>query len=73
MGLKENVILGHLIPAGTAFSPHLNLKSIHLAEPPQIDEPTPAPAAQRYQASIAANPPALWPPRRPETVPQAGS
>ncbi|GIW76763.1 MAG: DNA-directed RNA polymerase subunit beta' [Phycisphaerae bacterium] len=26
LGLKENVILGHLIPAGTAFNPHLNLK-----------------------------------------------
>ena len=26
VGLKENVILGHLIPAGTAFNPHLNLQ-----------------------------------------------
>src|SRR5262249_24454558 len=26
VGLKENVILGHLIPAGTAFAPHMNLK-----------------------------------------------
>jgi DNA-directed RNA polymerase subunit beta' len=26
VGLKENVILGHLIPAGTAFNPHLNLR-----------------------------------------------
>jgi DNA-directed RNA polymerase subunit beta' len=33
-GLKENVILGHLIPAGTAFKPHLNIKVKHLAEPP---------------------------------------
>jgi hypothetical protein len=23
VGLKESVILGHLIPAGTAFNPHL--------------------------------------------------
>src|SRR5205085_9549397 len=30
MGLKENVILGHLIPAGTAFNPYLNLKIRHL-------------------------------------------
>src|SRR5690606_23689731 len=37
VGLKENVILGHLIPAGTAFNPHLNLKIKHLAEPPAID------------------------------------
>ncbi|AQT69858.1 DNA-directed RNA polymerase subunit beta' [Anaerohalosphaera lusitana] len=33
-GLKENVILGHLIPAGTAFKPYLNMKVKHLAEPP---------------------------------------
>ena len=33
-GLKENVILGHLIPAGTAFKPHLNIRVKHLAEAP---------------------------------------
>jgi DNA-directed RNA polymerase subunit beta' len=33
-GLKENVILGHLIPAGTAFKPHLELKVKHLVEVP---------------------------------------
>ncbi|MHC4570857.1 MAG: DNA-directed RNA polymerase subunit beta' [Planctomycetota bacterium] len=33
-GLKENVILGHLIPAGTAFKPHLKIKVKHLAEAP---------------------------------------
>lgn len=33
-GLKENVILGHLIPAGTAFRRHLELRIKHLAEPP---------------------------------------
>jgi len=33
-GLKENVILGHLIPAGTAFKPHLDLRVKHLAKPP---------------------------------------
>ncbi|MEO6437238.1 MAG: DNA-directed RNA polymerase subunit beta', partial [Tepidisphaeraceae bacterium] len=38
VGLKENVILGHLIPAGTAFNPHLNLKIKHLAEPPALPE-----------------------------------
>jgi len=40
-GLKENIILGHLIPAGTAFKPHLDLKVKHLAEPPvpkQLEE-----------------------------------
>ncbi len=40
VGLKENVILGHLIPAGTAFNPHLNLKIKHLAQPaPEPTEP----------------------------------
>jgi len=33
-GLKENVILGHLIPAGTAFKPHLEMAVKHLAEAP---------------------------------------
>ncbi len=33
-GLKENVILGHLIPAGTAFKPHLSMKIKHLVEAP---------------------------------------
>ncbi len=33
-GLKENVILGHLIPAGTAFKPYLEMKVKHLAEAP---------------------------------------
>ena len=33
-GLKENVILGHLIPAGTAFKPHLEIMVKHLAEAP---------------------------------------
>jgi len=41
VGLKENVILGHLIPAGTAFNPHLNLRIKHLAEPPAVVEPEP--------------------------------
>ena len=33
-GLKENVILGHLIPAGTAFKPHLQMKVKRLVEAP---------------------------------------
>ncbi len=37
-GLKENVILGHLIPAGTAFGTYNSLKIKHLAEPPALDE-----------------------------------
>ncbi len=40
-GLKENVILGHLIPAGTAFKPYLDMKVKHLVEAPipkQLEE-----------------------------------
>ena len=40
-GLKENVILGHLIPAGTAFKPYLDMKVKHLVEvpvPKQLEE-----------------------------------
>ncbi len=33
-GLKENVILGHLIPAGTAFKPYLDMQVKHLVEAP---------------------------------------
>jgi DNA-directed RNA polymerase subunit beta' len=45
-GLKENVILGHLIPAGTAFKPYLDMEIEHLGEPVPEPEPemtTPAP------------------------------
>jgi DNA-directed RNA polymerase subunit beta' len=65
VGLKENVILGHLIPAGTAFNPHLNLKIKHLAEPPAAVEVEPA---QRFGREPDTQAPA---PR--EAVPQAGS
>jgi DNA-directed RNA polymerase subunit beta' len=37
-GLKENVILGHLIPAGTAFKPHLEMRVKHLVEAPAPKE-----------------------------------
>jgi DNA-directed RNA polymerase subunit beta' len=33
-GLKENVILGHLIPGGTAFKPYLDMRVKHLVEAP---------------------------------------
>ncbi|MCD4831468.1 MAG: DNA-directed RNA polymerase subunit beta' [Anaerohalosphaeraceae bacterium] len=34
IGLKENVILGHLIPAGTAFRPYVEMKVKHLVKAP---------------------------------------
>ncbi len=54
VGLKENVILGHLIPAGTAFNPHLNLKIKHLAEPPAM--PTQEPIARARARSSKQRP-----------------
>src|SRR5205085_4778670 len=33
VGLKENVLLGHLIPAGTGFRPYQDIRAKLLAEP----------------------------------------
>jgi DNA-directed RNA polymerase subunit beta' len=50
-GFKENVIMGHLIPAGTGFHRHRNLKLVPLGEPVEqaqpkeeerVEEPIPA-------------------------------
>jgi DNA-directed RNA polymerase subunit beta' len=41
-GLKENVILGHLIPAGTAFKPYLHMRVNKMGEPLPIPEEIPA-------------------------------
>ncbi|MEN0020632.1 MAG: DNA-directed RNA polymerase subunit beta', partial [Planctomycetota bacterium] len=38
IGLKENVLLGHLIPAGTGFREHQAIKVKYLAEPPATEE-----------------------------------
>ena len=37
-GLKENVILGHLIPAGTGYRPYREMKVKHLVEEPVHEE-----------------------------------
>ena len=37
-GFKENVIMGHLIPGGTGFHIHRNIKLVPLAEPIEEDE-----------------------------------
>jgi len=42
VGLKENVILGHLIPAGTAFRAYMRLRVRHMAEPLPEEEMAPA-------------------------------
>jgi len=56
VGLKENVILGHLIPAGTAFKPYLDMTVAHNGEPVEEEEaelpiPAPEPAAAPAMAS----------------------
>ena len=40
VGLKENVLLGHLIPVGTGFKPYTLMKIHELAAPPVQDEPS---------------------------------
>jgi DNA-directed RNA polymerase subunit beta' len=41
-GFKENVIMGHIIPAGTGYPKHRNIKVNPLVEPPVVEE-EPAP------------------------------
>ncbi|MFA5251481.1 MAG: DNA-directed RNA polymerase subunit beta', partial [Phycisphaerae bacterium] len=53
-GLKENVILGHLIPAGTAFKPHLDIKVKHLAEAPLPKEFADIKGAEETEAKAEA-------------------
>jgi len=38
IGLKENVLLGHLIPAGTGFRPYEQVRVKHLVEPAAPEE-----------------------------------
>ncbi len=51
IGLKENVLLGHLIPAGTGFDRYLNLRVRKLVEPP----PTPVEDGEAmYEEAVEA-------------------
>jgi DNA-directed RNA polymerase subunit beta' len=46
-GFKENVIMGHLIPAGTGFPEHREIRLVEKGEPigtPVIEEAEPQPA-----------------------------
>ncbi len=45
-GFKENVIMGHIIPAGTGFDYHRKLEIKPLVEPLPVEELPPAPEAQ---------------------------
>jgi DNA-directed RNA polymerase subunit beta' len=58
LGLKENVILGHLIPAGTGFKPYLGIQVKHLAAPPvpaelQVEEVLSEREAEEARADAA--------------------
>ncbi|MBX3356055.1 MAG: DNA-directed RNA polymerase subunit beta' [Phycisphaeraceae bacterium] len=53
-GLKENVLLGHLIPAGTGFGQYPKIKVKPLVELPALDEATEA-AMRADAASRAEN------------------
>jgi DNA-directed RNA polymerase subunit beta' len=37
-GLKENVIVGHLIPAGTGFRDHCNIEVVKSGKEEQVKE-----------------------------------
>jgi DNA-directed RNA polymerase subunit beta' len=52
VGLKENVLLGHLIPAGTGFKPYVNLRFFKQGEP--IAAPRPTDQEQLREAVAAA-------------------
>ncbi|MBL7218869.1 MAG: DNA-directed RNA polymerase subunit beta' [Phycisphaerae bacterium] len=57
LGLKENVILGHLIPAGTSFKPYLDMKLVRVIpegheEEPDRDQVTEAQIADEVQKAL---------------------
>jgi DNA-directed RNA polymerase subunit beta' len=54
VGLKENVILGHLIPAGTAFKPHLNLRMVRAGEPVPFEEEAPTTTEEELRRELAS-------------------
>ena len=56
-GLKENVILGHLIPAGTSFKPYVDMNVTRNVELPELagmpsDELTEAEITQAVQQAL---------------------
>ncbi|MBI4576086.1 MAG: hypothetical protein HY722_07485, partial [Planctomycetes bacterium] len=52
LGLKENVILGHMIPAGTGFKEYYEKTVRTVGEPPPVVE-----AAEESTATRPATPP----------------
>ena len=59
VGLKENVLLGHLIPAGTGFRSYQSMSVRQLAEPPaspEADEDAMLAEAAEAAEALGANP-----------------
>ncbi|MEM8834913.1 MAG: DNA-directed RNA polymerase subunit beta' [Planctomycetota bacterium] len=59
IGLKENVLLGHLIPAGTGFRPYQDIRVKLLAEPPvdeEVDEDAMLAEAAEAAEALGAQP-----------------
>ncbi|GAB4174777.1 MAG: DNA-directed RNA polymerase subunit beta' [Terrimicrobiaceae bacterium] len=50
-GFKENVIMGHLIPAGTGFRTNRDIEIVQLGEPTLAPEPTPTPEPETQQVA----------------------
>jgi len=53
-GFKENVIMGHLIPGGTGFPMHRNIKLVPLAEPIPEDQMPAASEAEKKLRDLLA-------------------
>ncbi len=53
IGLKENVLLGHLIPAGTGFRRYQDLRVDHLVEPEDFDGDEDAMMSEAAEAAEA--------------------
>jgi len=82
LGLKENVILGHLIPAGTAFKPYLKMGLKRVGEPlPEPEErpaepvelPSEAETAELLAGSVPQSVPVGPPEVEQQTEPQSES
>ena len=54
-GFKENVIMGHIIPAGTGFEYHRKVRLKPLVEIEEEEEPE-TPRAEQSLAALADNP-----------------
>ena len=51
-GFKENVIMGHVIPAGTGFPMYRNIKLVQLGAPIPEETPPAAPAAEAAEPAL---------------------